>query len=354
MLESGDEVGPWIVLRYLGAGRSGTVYEVCRKGSPERHAALKINCGVSVVATPAQFDRELGIVRKDLIPGYRPAYYGSGEHKGKKYYAMQLAQKLPKRLSRILLKRVVVRIAKALSALHETGFLHCDVKPDNIALIDGEAVLLDMGSVRTIDTAREDARRVGTWEFMAPEVRESRRLDERADIYSLGVTLEKLAGKRFARTYESLVNHAKQNEPKNRPKTMDEFLREFTSSQDRLAKFVRVGLWSVTIALGGLVLFTAFNVYLTKSRERQVDQDCHTVLGLRATIIAGLEQFDEGEHESAVKNLQSATNHRDFAELGVRQGEVLQRLKEYEQKIRYGSEPPQRRSSSSSVKTCPQ
>jgi len=255
MLESGDEVGPWVVVRYLGGGRSGTVCEVYRKGMPERRAALKINGGASVVATPLQFDRELEIVGKDLIPGFRPAYYGSGEHQGRKYYAMQLAQKLPERLSRALLKKIIVRVAKALSALHKAGFLHCDVKPDNIALVDNEAVLLDMGSVRTIDAAREDARRVGTWEFMAPEVRERRRLDEKADVYSFGVTLEKLAGKRFKRTYESLVNHAKQNEPKKRPQTIDEFLREFTTSQDRLAKFKIVSGRTVAVVTVGITAF---------------------------------------------------------------------------------------------------
>lgn len=189
---------------------------------------------------------------------------------------------------------------------------------------------------------------------MGLEVVAGRWIDQRADVHALGVLLKKLASRRMRRKHGDLINRATSNDMKERPDTVEKFLSEYLTDQDRLAKFIRVGLWSVAVALGGLVLFVGFNVVLTMVRDKQVDRDCRTVLGLRATIIAGLEQFDEGEHESAVKNLQSATNHRDFAELGIRQGEVLQRLKEYEQKARYGSEPPQSPSSSSSVKTCPQ
>ena len=101
---------------------------------------------------------------------------------------MQYAPRLPKKLGRKELKRVIDRVAAALQRLHRLGRLHCDVKRENIGLADGIAVLLDFGSLRRIAAARQHPERVGTWPNMAPEVRDALLLDIRADVYSLGCT----------------------------------------------------------------------------------------------------------------------------------------------------------------------
>ena len=66
---------------------------------------------------------------------------------------MQYAPRLPKKLGRKELKRVIDRVAAALQRLHRLGRLHCDVKRENIGLADGIAVLLDFGSLHRIAAA---------------------------------------------------------------------------------------------------------------------------------------------------------------------------------------------------------
>lgn len=92
------------------------------------------------------------------------------------------------------------QVAEALAALHRKGFLHGDVKPDNIRLVaDGEAILLDLGFAhRPGENANLlDAGYVlGTANYLAPELcGPDPRDDMRSDIFSLGVTLfEMLTG----------------------------------------------------------------------------------------------------------------------------------------------------------------
>ncbi len=90
--------------------------------------------------------------------------------------------------------------AEALAALHRKGFIHADVKPENIRLIDaGKVVLLDLGFAhRPGENAsfQEKGYVLGTANYLAPELCGKEPTDEhRSDIFSLGVTLfEMLTG----------------------------------------------------------------------------------------------------------------------------------------------------------------
>ncbi len=88
--------------------------------------------------------------------------------------------------------KVVKDVGRALEALHAAGLIHCDVKPENILFRnDGTAVLADYGIVRLTGTTSRSGRNVlrGSPEYMSPEHAAGRPLDERADIYSLGIVL---------------------------------------------------------------------------------------------------------------------------------------------------------------------
>jgi serine/threonine protein kinase len=95
---------------------------------------------------------------------------------------------------------IVKMIASALDYAHNKGFIHRDIKPDNIMFrTDGTAVLVDFGIARAIDSTTHLTRTgmsIGTPHYMSPEQCRGDKIDGRSDIYALGVQLfELLTGK---------------------------------------------------------------------------------------------------------------------------------------------------------------
>ena len=78
---------------------------------------------------------------------------------------------------------IVVQLGAALSAAHRAGVIHRDVKPDNVILAAGRAVLTDFGVASlTVDRARSI---VGTPAYLAPEVLRGETFDHRVDVYAV-------------------------------------------------------------------------------------------------------------------------------------------------------------------------
>ena len=96
---------------------------------------------------------------------------------------------------------VLVKTAIALHQIHEAGFSHRDIKPDNIIIgLDGEPRILDYGLALHEDLQRDKSgERAGTTAFMSPEQVQghSEDLDGRTDIWSLGVMLYLVTAKRL-------------------------------------------------------------------------------------------------------------------------------------------------------------
>ena len=99
---------------------------------------------------------------------------------------VRLADHCPQRLDEIV--PIFVKVAEGLHAMHLAGYVHADIKPNNILLTrDGTLKIIDFG--QSCPLGHRKTRLQGTPDFMAPEQIERSALDHRTDIFNLGASL---------------------------------------------------------------------------------------------------------------------------------------------------------------------
>src|SRR5688500_16484711 len=152
--------GRYTVERELGRGGMATVY-LARDDRQGRKVAIKVlHPDLSNALGPERFQREIEIASSLTHPNIVPLYE-SGEAGGSLYYVMPYVagETLRARLDRekqLPLEdaiRIACEIAGALDYAHRHGVIHRDVKPANILLEDGHAVMADFGIARALSRA---------------------------------------------------------------------------------------------------------------------------------------------------------------------------------------------------------
>ncbi len=212
------QIGPYPVVGRLGEGGMATVYlaEDARHG---RLVAIKVmKPDMTAAIGHDRFLREIETIARLTHPHILPLF-DSGESDGQLYYVMPHIEgpSLKKRLETIgqLPMSEALQLTRAIGAAlghaHQQGLVHRDVKPANILLSDGIALVADFGVARTTAralTAQDETTAgaaalttsgiiIGTPQYMAPEQAfGDPNVDGRADLYALGCVLyEMLAGR---------------------------------------------------------------------------------------------------------------------------------------------------------------
>ena len=189
------------IVRWLGGGGMGRVYEAHDTELDERVALKVLRAGLSEEAIE-RFRREVRLTRR-IQHRNVARMFDIGDHAGDKFLTMELITGAPltRELGRSMpwfrLQRLAVQLCDGLAAAHQVGVVHRDLKPDNVLIEEhtDRAVLTDFGIARSIDdpSVTQVGAVVGTPRYMAPEQLAGGATDARADLFALGVMLYEIA-----------------------------------------------------------------------------------------------------------------------------------------------------------------
>jgi serine/threonine-protein kinase len=205
-LEPGDTVGEYVIVRLIGEGGFGTVYEATHPVIGKRAAVKLLHAQYSADEQfTSRFVAEARAVNqihhKNIVDIFSFGDLPDGRH----YYVMELLEGAPLDAYLDLRGRLPVEealpilgaIAKALEAAHTAGLAHRDLKPENVFLeLDREGVvhpkLLDFGMAKLLDSGigathktRSQAP-IGSPLYMSPEQCRGTPVDARTDVYAFG------------------------------------------------------------------------------------------------------------------------------------------------------------------------
>jgi serine/threonine protein kinase/Tfp pilus assembly protein PilF len=212
----GDRIGRFRLVRPIGQGGFGVVFEAEQEEPVRRRVALKvIKLGMDTNELVARFEAERQALALMDHPNIARVLDGGTTPAGRPYFVMELVAGRPiteycdaERLSVKARLRLFVQVCAAVQHAHQKGIIHRDIKPSNILVQAGDPgqpevpKVIDFGIAKatvghrltsaTLDTAFQQF--VGTPAYMSPEQAGMGALDidSRSDIYSLGMLLYEL------------------------------------------------------------------------------------------------------------------------------------------------------------------
>ncbi len=223
MLTGETVAGRFELEELVGSGGMSSVFRA-RDRVLERDVALKILHDRLVAEQDVvdRFSREAklvaGLSHRNIV-----GVIDRGDYEGKPYIVFeyipgenlkQLVQREgPLPVARAL--ELAIEIARGLAFAHEQGFVHRDVKPQNVLLNGkGEAKVTDFGIARPLEVQDGETQTgtvLGTCDYISPEQAQGRRVDAQSDVYSLGIVLYELLTAQVPFTGDNFVAVAMQH-----------------------------------------------------------------------------------------------------------------------------------------------
>ena len=230
VLQTGDVLGGrYEILQLLGEGGMGAVYKAMDR-ELDRPVALKL-IRPQLASNPsilARFKQELllahQVTHKNVI-----RIYDFGDADGVKFITMEFVE--GQDLRALILERkkfppeeaveIIQQVCRALEAAHSVGVIHRDLKPQNIMRDQtGRILVMDFGLARTVqgDGMTQTGALVGTMEYMSPEQALAKDLDQRSDLFTVGLILyELLTGVTPFRAESAVASLIKRNQERAIP-----------------------------------------------------------------------------------------------------------------------------------------
>ncbi|MBC8352513.1 MAG: protein kinase [Planctomycetes bacterium] len=306
-------IGEYEIIRMLGQGGMGNVF-LARHTKLGREVALKVLAGDRLAnrRTRERFEAEMRAVGRLSHPNIVTAH-DAREVDGTAVLVTEFIDGFD--LSQLVRRTGPLSIADACEIVRQTavaleytsgqGFVHRDVKPSNIMLSNvGEVKLLDLGLAR-LQCDENDrpeitgtGQAMGTADFVAPEqVADSRGVDVRADIYSLGCTLFKLltgnapfADEQHDTAFSKMTAHVSQ-EPPSLGKLLPDAPSSLTKLVDSmLAKHPEDRPQSPMSVAEQLAAFTS-NSNLAQLAERANQLEPQTEAPRSSTVASPIQPF---------------------------------------------------------------
>jgi Tol biopolymer transport system component/predicted Ser/Thr protein kinase len=192
--------GRYEIIEELGKGGMGKVYRVYDKKIDGEVALKLIKPEIAADKnTIERFRNELKLAR-EIAHRNVCRMYDLNEEKGSQYITMEYVPgedlksmiRMSKQLSMITAISIAKQVCEGLVEAHRLGVIHRDLKPSNVMVDkEGNSRIMDFGIARSVKGKGITGAGVmiGTPEYMSPEQVEGKEIDQRSDIYSLGIIL---------------------------------------------------------------------------------------------------------------------------------------------------------------------
>ncbi len=212
-----ERIGPYRIVRLLGEGGMGSVFEA-EQETPKRRVAVKVIRAAGMSARlRRRFEHEVHLLGRLQHPGIAQIFEANtaeARADAPPFFAMELIDGRPliayataNQLDIAARLELIVKVCDAVQHAHQRGVIHRDLKPGNI-LVDrtGQPKVLDFGIARATDSdvqlttmGTNVGQIMGTMPYMSPEqvAGAADALDTRCDVYALGVVMYELLSGRL-------------------------------------------------------------------------------------------------------------------------------------------------------------